>query len=74
MITSPEQEQFIIESAMRTTLDFTTHYVKEIVKSRWNMNKKDNNSDLSLGLKDRKATLQYKIEYEGDDTYNIKPT
>ena len=59
-------------SAMRIIFDFITHYVKEIMKSRWNMNKKNSNFDFLLNLKNRKSMLQYKIEYENDNIYNIK--
>ena len=53
-LSSQRKESF---SAMRIIFDFITHYVKKIMKSRWNMNKKDSNLDLSLSFKNRKSTL-----------------
>ena len=44
-------------SAVKIILDFIIHYVKEIMKSRWNTNKKNSNSDLKLDLKNRKSML-----------------
>ena len=59
-------------STMKIIFDFIIHYVKEIMKLRWNMKKKNSNFDLSLSFKNRKSTLWYKIEYENDKIYNIK--
>ena len=69
LLSSQRRESF---SIVKIIFDFIIHYVKEIVKSRWNMNKKNSNFDFSLNLKNRKSTLQYKVEYKDDDIYNIK--
>ena len=67
---SNQRKEF--SSTMRITFDFIIHYVKEIMKSRWNISKKNNNSNFKLDFKNRKSMLQYKIEYEDDNLYNIK--